>query len=101
MDLLAVLAAFEEMNKCRLTVELAAEGAHQWVSMSVQVTAWQREQECMGAPPSVLQSVRRPWALRQTLESAILQLLYALDFAFASQEGFGNTAVEDRSAAQK
>lgn len=91
VDIAAVLDAFQETNRVRVTVEIQLADPGEKAILYLQATAWMREEESGGQLPLVLQSARRALGPRQTMEAAIFQLLYALDFQFAEDE-FARTA---------
>lgn len=94
VDVAAVVDAFQEMNRVRVTLEiqLSEPGAKSFFQL--QATAWSLEAENGGQPPLVLVSVRQELGRRQTMEAAILQLMYALDFQLAEQEWVKNQEAE-------
>lgn len=88
------MSAFQAINHLRLTVELSETDRHGMAEMNVQVTAWKWGEENGDPSHSVLLSVRGGVGPRQTLQAAILQLLYLLDGRLATAEeiGRGETA---------
>lgn len=87
IDIAVFMSAFQGINKLKLSVELTVVDRGHLCEMQVQVTAWTLQTELTELPPSVLLSVRRPLEPRQTLNAAILQLLYLLDGRLAESEG--------------
>lgn len=79
VDITTFMVAFEAINKLKLSVELSVQNKGPVAEMIVQVTAWTLSDPSVGPPPSVLLSVRAGVAPHQTLQAAILQLLYVLD----------------------
>lgn len=90
VDLTAVMSAFQGMNNCRLTVEISVEDVHNLSEMSLKLLAWTVVDPDGDPLPSVFQSVTRKVSTAQSLEAAVLQLLYALDFQLAEDEFAGN-----------
>jgi hypothetical protein len=86
VDLTVFMSAFQGINKLRVTVELSVVDRGQYSEMIVQATAWDLHPADGDQPPSVLLSVRSTLAPKQTLDAAILQLLYVLDGRLADTE---------------
>lgn len=92
VDVATVMSFFQGMNRVRLTVEMEVVDDGPVSSMRLQLTAWQLSDPTSAVPPSVLVSVRRMMEARQSMEAAILQLLYAVDFQLALKEYGGDTS---------
>jgi len=86
VDVKYVLAAFQEINKCRLIVQITVEGSASRPSLILQVEAWDNLD--VTAEPVRLASQRCPVGSTapRTMEAAILQALYALDGQMAEEE---------------
>jgi len=86
VDVKYVLAAFQEINRCRLIVELTIQGTPARPDLILGVMAW--ENADVDAEPVLLASQRLPVGSvgPRTMESAILQALYALDAQMAEAE---------------
>jgi len=86
VDVKYVLAAFQEINHCRLIVELTIQGTPARPDLILGVMAWGNED--VDAEPVLLASQRSPVGSvgPRTMESAILQALYALDAQLAEAE---------------
>jgi len=86
VDVLAVMEAFEEINRIKLTVRLTVEVSARTVVLLAEATAHTRVDA--GAEPVLLASrqLRTGYSQKQTMDSAILQLLYGLDAQLAASE---------------
>jgi len=80
------MAAFQGINRLRLSVELMVDDHGPGSRMVVQVTAWSLQVGLLDPPPSVLLSVRCLLGPHQTLMDAIFQQLYVLDGRLADRE---------------
>jgi len=86
VDVKYVLAAFQEINKCRLIVQITIEGSPSRPNLILQVEAWDNLD--VPVEPVRLASQRCPVGSLgpRTMEAAILQALYALDAQMAEEE---------------
>jgi len=86
VDVLAVLLAFEEINTCRIIVQLSVQSTAKLAVMQVTITAHSRPEE--GVEPAVLASHQSTvgFARRQTVDQCILQGLYSIDAQMAESE---------------
>jgi hypothetical protein len=86
VDVKFVLAAFQEINSCRLVVQLTIEGSAARPDLVMEVTA--REKADAPAGPAHLGSVRLSVGSTEprTMEAAMLQALYAVDAQLAEKE---------------
>jgi len=86
VDVLAVLEAFEEINKCRIVVRLTLENSARSVVLRIEGEAYTRP--IVGVEPVLLAShaLRTGYSDRQTMDAATLQLLYGLDAQLARNE---------------
>lgn len=85
-ELAYLMAAFEEVNKARITVALTVGQAKGKVDMLIEVLAWPLE----GEPPGVKPLGSSKFFLGvqgfRSMEAAILFGLYQIDFALADGE---------------
>lgn len=85
VDVMALLEAFEEMNGCRVSVEmmLTKEGGIR--DLWLQATAWERGGEL--PDPKVLTSVNATCSAinLRSLDAAVIRILYTLDGKLAWQ----------------
>jgi len=86
VDVLAVLTAFEEINHCRMIVQLSTQSTAKLAVLQVTMTAYNLPEK--GAEPVVLASHQLTVGFngRQTIDQVILQGLYRLDAAIAEEE---------------
>jgi hypothetical protein len=86
VDVKFVLAAFEEMNKCRLSIEMWVEGTASRPVLMLEMRAWGRDVDRMAVQP--LASRKQPIGSlgSQQMEAAILLGLYGLDAQLAEEE---------------
>ena len=86
IDVVMVILAFEAMNNCRLAVRIGRVDDGLESVLSIEGEAWPTAAEGMEA--SCLALVKTKWGSDgpRTMEAAILQLIYKLDFALAEVE---------------
>lgn len=86
VDVLAVLLAFEEINSCRITVQLSTQSTPKLAVMQVTMSAHSKPEN--GVEPAVLASRQLTvgFSGRQTIDQCILQGLYGLDADLADKE---------------
>lgn len=81
VDVLAVMRAFEEINQCRIRVELITQDTKRTSVLQVVLVAWQKGPA--DAAPVILACEQSTygWFSVQSLDTVILQGLYKLDAA--------------------
>ena len=86
VDVKYVLAAFEELNSCRLVVQLSIEGTAARPDLIMEITAVDKGSASAAPAPLAYQKSIVGSMGPRTMEAAILQALYALDAQLAAAE---------------
>jgi hypothetical protein len=86
VDVRYVLAAFEELNKCKLSVLIRVSGTQARPVMDLEVQADPLESAAAEPVPLALAKCTIGSTGTRTMEAAILQALYALDAQLAERE---------------
>jgi len=81
-----MLAAFEEMNRCRIEVTFSRWTTAEKPDLSVVAKAWEKEADRRVAKPLGFVNVIWRAERLKTLEGLITYLLYQLDFQLARNE---------------
>jgi hypothetical protein len=86
VDVKYVLGAFEEMNKCRLSVRITTQGSGSRLGLVVELVAWNTLEDTPEATLLASQKLIVGSLGPRTMEAAILQGLYSLDAQMAEAE---------------
>lgn len=86
VDVQYVLAAFEEINKCRLEITIWLEGTAARPAVWLEMRAWELGVDRMAVQPLALQKQKIGSSGPRSMEAAILQGMYALDAQLAVEE---------------
>src|SRR4029450_1981694 len=93
VDVLAVMTAFEELNKCRLTVRVYTElRKHTW-TLAFDVTAHDGAPDAAGVKCLAYRKSSLGYGSPVPMEAVILRLLYGIDADMAKEE-FAQVAKE-------
>jgi len=93
VDVKYVLAAFEEINKCRLEITISLAGTPARPDVILEMRAWEREVDRMAVQPLAYQRLLIGSSGPRSMEAAILQGMYGLDAQLAEEE-FAKTIVK-------
>jgi len=86
VDVMYVLAAFEEINKCKLEVVISLLGTAARPQVVLEMRAWEREVDRMEVQPLGYLRQTIGSSGPRSMEAAILQGMYALDGQLAEEE---------------
>jgi hypothetical protein len=86
VDVQYVLAAFEEINKCKLEITIWLQGTAARPEVWLEMRAWEPEVDRMAVLPLGSQKQRIGSSGPRSMEAAILQGMYALDAQLAAEE---------------
>ena len=86
VDVQFVLAAFEEMNKCKLELSMWLEGTAARPVVWLEMRAWEPGADKLAVQPLACQKSPVGSSGPRSMEAAILQGMYALDAQMAEAE---------------
>jgi len=86
VDIATVMSAFQGINRVTLDVKLTVTDNGAYSHLMLEATATDCRPLSGDQKRLDSLSVKRPWNAPQSMEAAILQLLYALDFQLGDRE---------------
>lgn len=86
VDVKYVLGAFEQINKCKLEINIYLQGTPARPEVWLKMWAWEPLVDRMEAKPLAYQKTLIGSSGPRSMEAAILQAMYALDAQMAEQE---------------
>jgi hypothetical protein len=86
VDVAEALTAFEDLNKCSISLCMRSVPKGALPLLELELTAWQKEGERSEASRLASVKLRAGYSDRRPMDALIFQLMYALDAEFARIE---------------